>query len=161
MDYKLKYRILTAEELKELEPEFKQFLIVHGILDDEWRKINLENPDYAIELVEIFSDTVLEKVYSKISFLEYRTKELLVLLSFTETFVEQIRIEQKKSFDVDFQQKESFFETLKSVEKLNAFYGKKAIKTTKNSEIHSFVEQGFVICESEFWIQIKNFVSPS
>jgi hypothetical protein len=90
MSYQRKYRILSSDELQELDPEFKQFLIVHGIFDEEWRKINIENADYAIEMVEIFSDTVLEKVYSKISFLEYREKEVLIALSFTETYVEQI-----------------------------------------------------------------------
>lgn len=161
MDYKLKYRILSSEELAELEPEFKQFLIVHGILDEEWKNINQHNPDHAIELVEIFSDTVLEKVYSKISFLEYRSKELLVLLAFTETNIEQIRIQKKENTTIDFLNQNVFLDTKNLVDFIDVFYGKKAIKTAKNFEIHSFVEQGFVICESDFWVKMKEFISSN
>jgi hypothetical protein len=155
MSYQRKYRILTSDELQELDPEFKQFLIVHGIFDEEWRRINIENPDYAIELVEIFSDTVLEKVYSKISFLEFREKELLIALSFTEAYVEQIRLHQKENCDVDFLNPTLWAEPTFPISEIDAFFGKKPIKTSKNEEIHFFVEQGFVIAESDFWAKLK------
>ena len=38
MQSKAKYRILNEEELKELEGEFVQFLIVQGIDNDKWAK---------------------------------------------------------------------------------------------------------------------------
>jgi hypothetical protein len=161
MSYQRKYRVLTSDELQELDPEFKQFLIVHGIFDEEWRRINIENPDYAIELVEIFSDTVLEKVYSKISFLEYREKELLIALSFTEAYVEQIRLQQKNNCDVDFLNPALWSEPTFPIWAIDAYLGKKPIKTSKNEEIHSFVEQGFVIAESDFWSLLKQVIQPS
>ena len=46
----LKYRLLTDDELKELEHEFKQFLIVNEIYDEEWRKLNAEKSKKVDEL---------------------------------------------------------------------------------------------------------------
>ncbi|MEY4571824.1 MAG: hypothetical protein RLZ10_1035 [Bacteroidota bacterium] len=161
MSYQRKYRILSSDELQELDPEFKQFLIVHGIFDEEWRKINIENADYAIEMVEIFSDTVLEKVYSKISFLEYREKEVLIALSFTETYVEQIRLQQKENCNIDFLNPTLWIEPNFPISEIDAYYGKKLIKSSKNEEIHSFIEQGFVIAESDFWSNLKQVIQPS
>ncbi|MDO7610504.1 MAG: DUF6495 family protein, partial [Crocinitomicaceae bacterium] len=63
--------MLTEEELNVLSDDFTQFLVIQGIPDESWRKMNLENKEKAIRLVEIFSDTVLAKVYSKIKYLSY------------------------------------------------------------------------------------------
>ena len=69
----MKYRILTTEELTHFEEDLKQFLIVNGVHGDEWERMNRETPDKAVELVALFSDTVLQKVYEKIRFLEFRS----------------------------------------------------------------------------------------
>ena len=69
----MKYRMLTADELVPFEEELKQFLIVNGVHGDEWEQMNRDTPEKAIELVELFSDTVLQKVYEKIEFLEFRS----------------------------------------------------------------------------------------
>ena len=66
----MKYRTLKEDELLGLEEEFKQFLIVNGIHNDEWVKMNQEETDKAVELVNIFSDTVLQTVYEKIKFID-------------------------------------------------------------------------------------------
>ncbi len=50
--------MLTEEELNVLSEDFTQFLVVQGIDDESWRKMNLENKEKAIQIVEIFSDTV-------------------------------------------------------------------------------------------------------
>ncbi len=71
----LKYRLLTDEELKVLEHEFKQFLIVNEIYDEEWRKLNAENSKKVDELIVLFSNLVIEKSLKKIMFLELVTEE--------------------------------------------------------------------------------------
>jgi len=161
MNYLLKYRILTTDELKELEKEFIQFLVVHGILGDEWKKLNEENPNEAIELVEIFSDTVLEKVYSGINYLEYRTKDLLILLAYSEDQIEQIRIQAKDSNNIDFLNWQGFTAAMNSLEKLDAFYGKKELSSLRNESIHEYVSQGFIPADKVFWEQMKSFIAPN
>jgi len=161
MNYLLKYRILTTDELKELEKEFIQFLVVHGILGDEWKKLNEENPNEAIELVEIFSDTVLEKVYSGINYLEYRTKDLLILLAYSEDQIEQIRIQAKDSNNIDFLNWHGFTAAMNSLEKLDAFYGKKELSSLRNESIHEYVNQGFTPADKSFWEQMKSFIAPN
>ncbi len=161
MNYSLKYRILTTEELKELEKEFIQFLVVHGILGDEWKKLNEENPNEAIELVEIFSDTVLEKVYSEICYLEFKTKDLLILLAYSHNQVEQIRIQAKGSKEIDLMNWQGFTAAMNSLEKLDAFYGKKELLSLRNESIHAYVTQGFIPVNKLFWDQMKSFIAPN
>ena len=60
----VKYRYLTDQELQEFEEEFKHFLIANGLHAEEWEKLNNEDPDKAIEVVGLFSNLILDKVYS-------------------------------------------------------------------------------------------------
>ncbi len=161
MSYTLKYRILSTEELAALEEEFKQFLIVHGVFGEEWKKMNEENPDEAIELVEIFSDTVLEKVYSGINYLEFRTKDLLILLAYSEDKIEQIRIQAKGSTEIDLLNWQGFIAAMNSLEKLDAFNGKKVLLSLRNESIHAYVTQGFIPVDKLFWDQMKSFIAPN
>ncbi|MFT6716775.1 MAG: hypothetical protein ACJA0Q_001423 [Saprospiraceae bacterium] len=78
----VKYRRLSDGELKELEQEFKQFLIANGVHNEEWVKINKEQPDEALNLVDMFSDLVLEKSLEQIKYLIHATKEDLKVFWF-------------------------------------------------------------------------------
>lgn len=60
-----RFRLLSSAELQELEPEFKQFLIVNELYDKEWRQLAAQDPQKAQSFIELFSDIVLEKSYLK------------------------------------------------------------------------------------------------
>ena len=62
----MKYRCLTDEELKELEQEFKHFLISNNVYTEEWEKLNKKKDKRVQELVELFSDVVLDKALKNI-----------------------------------------------------------------------------------------------
>ncbi|MFM6946617.1 MAG: DUF6495 family protein [Flavobacteriales bacterium] len=60
-----RFRLLTSEELQELEPEFKQFLIINELYDQEWRELADKDPQKAQRFLALFADIVLEKTYQK------------------------------------------------------------------------------------------------
>lgn len=72
-----KYRLLTREELESLEKEFVDYLVVNGIMADDWEKMKAEQPENAERIVELFSDVVMEGVLRKITYLEYRSAKHL------------------------------------------------------------------------------------
>lgn len=41
----LKYRSLTQDELKSLETEFKHFLIINELHDEEWNALATNDPE--------------------------------------------------------------------------------------------------------------------
>jgi hypothetical protein len=71
----MKYRILTDEELKELEEEFKHFLITNNVYTEEWEKLNKQKDKKVQDLVEMFSDIVLDKALKSIKYLEHITPQ--------------------------------------------------------------------------------------
>jgi len=73
----MRFRRLTKEELEPLEEDFVQFLASHQITANEWEKMKDQNKDKVHELLDIFSDIVLEKVFSDIKYLQHRSKDTI------------------------------------------------------------------------------------
>ncbi|MCB0401423.1 MAG: hypothetical protein KDD41_05025 [Flavobacteriales bacterium] len=71
----MKYRCLTIEELKELETEFKHFLISNNVYTEEWEELNRKGDERVQHLVELFSDIVLDKALKNIKYLEHITSK--------------------------------------------------------------------------------------
>lgn len=70
-----KFRYLSDDELSFFEEELKQFLILNHVYSDEWLRINQNEPEKALELVGVFSDQVLQRVYENMKYFEKRTKD--------------------------------------------------------------------------------------
>ena len=79
----VRYRFLTDEELIELEVEFKQFLITNGLHDDQWRALNINHPTKAKEVVGMFSDVILDKVFSQTKYLLHHSNDKIKIFNFT------------------------------------------------------------------------------
>jgi hypothetical protein len=73
----MRFRRLTNEELETLEEDFIQFLASSHITAKEWTKLKENNLEKVEELIALFSDIVLEKVFSKIDCLQHRTKDTI------------------------------------------------------------------------------------
>ena len=79
----VKYRFLTDDELIALEVEFKQFLITNGLHDDEWRVLNKDYPKKAEEVVGLFSDLILDKVFTQTKYLMHHSNDKIKVFYFT------------------------------------------------------------------------------
>lgn len=147
--------MLNREELELLEEDFKHFLIVHGVHDPEWRKMNADHPDQAQELVGLFSDTVLQKVYEKVRFLEHRKPQSCMVFHFSEAQVSLISI-NAKSDAVDLSTPEGIHAALvHTADLLTFFQSKKEYSKPREEEIHQMLEQGCVNSSEAFWMQLE------
>jgi len=71
------YRLLTLDELTELEKEFVEYLVLNGITAEDWVKIKENDKDDANRLIELFSDVVFEGILRKVNYLEYRAENFV------------------------------------------------------------------------------------
>jgi hypothetical protein len=148
----MKYRCLTDDELELLADDLKHFLIVNGVHAEEWEHMNKVNPAKAIQLVELFSDTVLDKVYSKIKYLEHRSPDACLVFHFDDAKIELISIQRNQHEILDLSSPENIHEALsKHADKLSFFKSEKHYTNERNSEIHQLVVQGCFISTKDFW----------
>ena len=152
----MKFRRLTREELEPLENELKQFLIINGVHGEEWEKINKENPARANELVDIFSDTVLQKVYEKIEFLEHRSIPTCMVFRCWTDQIELIVLQKKPETAVDLSTPESIHHALISqLDSLTFYTSSRRYSKAREQEIHQLLEQGCLLSTRDFWQQLN------
>jgi hypothetical protein len=149
----MKYRMLTDEELRHLEEDLKHFLIVNGVHDTQWEAMNRDEPEKAVELVGVFSDTVLQKVYEKLEFLEFRSPDSCLVFHCLPEEQEVIAINRKPGESaVDLSTVEGIHDALtQSIDDLSFFRSKKAYTETREEAIHQLIESGCLVSSKEFW----------
>lgn len=69
----MKFRLLTLEELAELEADFIKFLAANGIPAESWEKYKAEQHPKVQELMGSFSDMVFQQVLEKVEYLEFKS----------------------------------------------------------------------------------------
>lgn len=155
----MKYRILTSDELSHFEEDFKHFLIVNGVHNEVWEEMNKNSPEKALSLVELFSDTVLQKVYEKLEYLEFRSEESCMVFHFSKDLIELISVQRKPGADVSLISPESIQDALiNHLSDLDFFTSKKEMKTNREQEIHSMIEKGCFVSDKEFWELLKEVI---
>lgn len=140
----MKYRSLTNEELKELETEFKHFLITNNVYTEEWEELNKKNDVRVKELVEMFSDIVLDKALKNIQYLEHITATDIKAFGCFENEMVLIGITSSNK-TLDFT-KNSLAEFK---DDLNIFNTNKAYSKDREEEVFQLLETGCSIIDEE------------
>lgn len=153
--------MLSQEELQHLEAEFKQFLIVNHIHSDEWKKVNESEPEKAIALVELFSDTVLLKVYEKVECMEFRSKQLFSVYRIYSDKMEAIHV-KSEDHTVSLETDEEISVAINSnSSKLSIYRAEKKVNPFKEDEVHRLAEQGCVKSTNSVWEQFSKLIKTS
>lgn len=152
----MKYRHLTQEELEYLENDLKQFLIINHVYAEEWEQLNREQPEKATQLIELFSDHVLQRVYEKVRFLEHRSKDACFVFNCKKESMELIAIQVKdQDPGTDLSSPESIHEALTTRGiHLSFFKNEKQYSGSREEEIHRMLETGCVNSSESFWVSL-------
>ena len=152
----MRFRLLSDEELKHLEAEFKQFLIVNQIHSDEWLKLNNSEPEKVLMLVELFSDTVLLKVYEKIQFLEFRSPSLFSVYKFSEENIQAIHLKTEND-SISLVDDNNLKTAIRNnLSELTLFKAEKNVNPFKEDEIHQLILQGCIVSNEFVWSQMAS-----
>tara|TARA_B100000795_G_C22802949_1_gene442940 strand:+ start:863 stop:1327 length:465 start_codon:yes stop_codon:yes gene_type:complete len=145
----VKYRFLTDEELKELETEFKQFMISNGLHDDEWRAINKNTPKKAKEIVGMFSDLILEKVFAQTKYLLHHSNDKIKVFYFTAEKAVMIGLDFEGEAIIPKDELIAFVKA--NVGKFQIYTASKSYETgDRNNEIFALVKNGAEKVD-EYW----------
>lgn len=141
----MRFRRLTKEELFALETEFKQFLIIHELYDEEWRALAENDPNKAEQFIELFSDLVLHKVFDEVSFLVHFTSHLVSFFDLRESVLKAYHI---KYLGPETIENESDLKTIlmEQFDQIELFKGEKARNKEKAEEVYELIQKGSEIC---------------
>ena len=137
----VKYRYLTDEELREFEEEFKHFLIANGLHSEEWERLNNEDSNKAIEVVALFSNLILDKVYDNVKFIVHVGQKDLKAFKFYEDRAVLIGVDYKGKYDFP---KDDILKFVADNASDMLIYStsKSFSKENRNQEVHFLVKLG-------------------
>lgn len=147
----MKYRMLTSEEMELFDEDFKYFLIANGVKNEEWILMNQQDVEKATKLVELFSDAVLDVVYKKINYLEYRNSNSCLVFQFRDEQINLISL-TTKSKEIDLSSPVGIHDAIiTNGSLLDIFKTSKKYTLPREEEIHKMIKKGCVNSSQEFW----------
>jgi hypothetical protein len=145
----MKYRILSIDELQELEKEFITFLSAQSITSDLWEEMKAKQADRAQLLIEQFSDIVFEKVISNIEYLEQKSKREIRLFHCLPEKIKMLGLVIQGDTQLDFTQNMSPEQMMQHLQLsgagLKMYQGERAYKKQREIELFELMEQGALI----------------
>lgn len=109
-----KYRRLSSEEFEALEKEFIDFLVLNGITAPDWQKLKDEEAEKAHQIMDSFSDVVLEGVLRKAEYVEMRSSKEVILLKTEEKGFNVVALRADESSEIDFNKPDLMMELINS-----------------------------------------------
>ncbi|GLR16253.1 DUF6495 family protein [Portibacter lacus] len=140
-----KYRLLNKEELKGLEKEFVEYLVVNGIAAEDWESMKRETPNSAERIVDLFSDVVFEKILRNVKFLEIHEKKSIRTFSCGSEEIELITMELETD-DADFTNPNFISQAMLNPPKdLLVYRTEKPYSDARELEIFKMIENGCLV----------------
>ena len=158
----MKYHRLTHKQFEELHEEFSGFLATQGMDHSKWDAIKTKNSDQVDALLDLFSDLVWDKISNECKFLEYISKDHLILFKIADykasAFV--IKVSDRT---IDLTSLEAFEWVLNNFNSDNVtlFHGSKAYDKSKNDFVYSYLKKGAIRTDGHRFIALETYFSNS
>jgi ACT domain-containing protein len=159
----MKYRRLSKEELEELKEEFIKYLAVNTVTADDWKKIQTEDIARGEDLIDTFSDMVMEKALKNIKYLEHRSDTSLMLFKCEAEEMVLTGINLTKNIGVDFNDPKSveILISTGTVEDgvLSHFSSIKKYDKAREVEIFDLTNTGCLVVTEEYYTKLTDLLS--
>lgn len=145
-----KYRLLSDEELKELEEDFVKYLVVNGIDAEQWEQLKQNDADKALRIVDLFSDVVFEKILREILFLDFHSS----------AYFQSIQCLENKMITVAVERKDPSTDLLNvdlnsiSLDDVNIYRGEKKYVENREKELFELIQKGYQINQGDIFKQL-------
>jgi hypothetical protein len=148
-----KYRLLTRTELKSLEKEFVEYLVVNGITADEWERLKKEENDKAQQITDLFSDVVMEGALRKIKFLNLYTSDTVQGI---QCLADRMIMIAVKSEDQDFDLLNHTHFTIEDVKagRVTIYKGQKKYEESREEAIFKMTQKGYEVSEGKLFKEL-------
>ncbi len=147
-----KYKLLSTEELNQLEEIFVNFLAANSITAQDWVRIKATDQNQMNSLIEQFSDVVYEKTLSNVKLLEKRLPNKILMYKIDKDKIILEGLEVVGDSPLDFRQEFNLMDLNRLFTNPNLevsfIEGRKPYFEDKNKEIFDLMESGAMISQN-------------
>ncbi len=153
----MKYRYLTYQELTVMNEDFSDFLYAEGFSGYDWKVLQDQHSEQALNMLSRYSDETFEKVMQSVKYLEYRSSDQLIAFECLEEDITAIGIKAPQQLQFDFTQIQSL-----SLVEQNFWSGFKCFKEVRpyiknrEDEVFQLIEAGHFVSSQENYRYLEN-----
>jgi hypothetical protein len=154
-----KYRLLSLDELKEMEKEFVDFLVVNSITPEDWEKLKME--EKANSIIEQFSDVVFETIMRKVQYLEHRKEKNMMTYHCLSNKLILVGMEADANSDVNFTDSH-YLQTafMNPPASLRIYTSEKEYSKERELELFDMVQNGCTISDGKLFKNLCLSLKP-
>lgn len=141
------FKRLTQEELGALEAEFVDFLVLNGIVADDWDKLKKEKPQAASAMIDSFSDVIYASTMRKVKYLERITKNEIMCFYCQPEQIVLVGIDAQGE-EVDFTAMKEVSEIAKFSQDVQIYTTTKSYAKAREQEIFDLIQNGASISDN-------------
>lgn len=149
----MKYRRLSLDELEELKAPFTRFLAAQGIPAEDWVKIKTSNEERKNQIIDQFSQMVMDDVVTRAKFLQFLSKERMFLYKCDadKLYLRGLYIEGEvqNGFTNSENPSEMIKKVMESGAALKLAAAERSYKPSRNEDIYSLLESGAKILKDD------------
>lgn len=145
-----KYRLLSNKELKLMEKDFIEYLVVNSITADDWIKLKKNDPEKAQMIVELFSDVVLEKVLRKSQYLKKVNKDSILCFHYQSNQVVLVGIQENIPGAIT----KLWTSQSYNIDDYELMHSEKEYKEQREIEMYRMIEKGAIISDGKLYKQL-------
>ena len=150
-----KYRLLTLEELKSMEKEFVDFLVLNGIPGEDWVKLKDTDPDRAEGICSAFSDVVFTKILKKCRYIERHAPKEIVSIFCDESKMHLVGLEAPDDINIDFTDQADFAKIQTDPPKgIQTIKSQKEYTKEREMEIWEMLHSGLFISDQKLYMAL-------
>lgn len=155
-----KYRLLSSDELKALEKEFVEYLLVNGITADEWERLKKEENDKALQITDLFSDVVMEGALRKIKFIDLYTSETVQAIQCLEDRMIMMAVKREDE-TLDLLTRTAF--ELRDIKegRISIYKGQKKYDSERQKVIFDMTQKGYEVSDGQLFKQLALLVADN
>lgn len=147
-----KYKPLSIEELQSLEKEFVAFLVLNGIMHDDWVKMKDQDSVGAQKMTELFADVVWEGILRKTKYLDFRSPHSIKCFQCLEDKIVLVGVD---STHTDMSTPEfAKLPTKEYPDDVIAYTTEKCYNKSRELEIFEMLDWGCVISEGQLFKEL-------
>lgn len=144
----MKYTRLSLQDLKDLEKEFVEFLVLNGIPAEDWEEMKKTDLKKVEGIIDQFSDVVWEGVLRKTELVELRRKDTLTVCKVVDGELSTLVI---KTYDgnIDLTQADEIETALADLENYEVNVRVDKITKPATEQLFELLQIGFYISKNE------------
>jgi hypothetical protein len=150
---KLRYRRLTEVELQQLEKKFVDFLVLNGIVADDWARMKTNTPQKALSMIDIFSNMVFETTLKRIEYLRHVSPKELRNIRVSDKKINILSLQNSNpKLDLTNERHlEKIFSDDAMLEGISIYSAEAKHKTSREQTVFELMESGYRACDAQFF----------